>query len=226
MIRACMVGLLIVVFATSAALAGSASKTGAYTEPKKGPGSEPSGIRYDWWYNTGGVLDFVPDLGGSHDGWGEWFITTVYNDSGDDLILVEFGFPCGGPPTETYGWIVWLDMGGYVPPGGNAYTAEYYGPFTPVDPDPETLPPTTYTYVDVSSEMIVVPAGTYFCFGYDNTGMGGQTSYNGVQTWAWYSGYWDPDVGWGRTAILQVKANFYGTAVDESTWGAIKGLFR
>ena len=226
MVRACMVCVLILAFAASAAFGGSPSKTGSSIEVKKGPGSEPSGIRYDWWYNTGGVLDFVPDLGGSYDGWGEWFITTAYNDSGDDLVLVELGFPCAGPPTETYGWIVWLDMGGYVPPGGNAYTAEYYGSFTPVDPDPATWPPTTYTYVDVSSEMIVVPTGTYFCFGYDNTGMGGQTSYNGVQTWAWYGGYWDPDMSWGRTAILQVKANFYGTSVDESTWGAIKGLFR
>jgi hypothetical protein len=226
MVKTCTIALLILAIAAASALGGSASKTGAGVEPKTGPASDPSTIRYDWAYNTGGGLDFVPDLGGSNDGWGEWFITTAYNNSGEDLLLVEFGFPCAGPATETYGWIVWLDMAGYVAPGGGAYTAEYWGSFTPLDPDPETWPPTTYTYVDVSTEGIVVPDGTYFCFGYDNTGMGGQTSYNGVETWAWYGGYWDPDVSWGRTAILQVKANFHGTPVDESTWGAIKGLYR
>jgi hypothetical protein len=117
-------------------------------------------------------------------------------------------------------------MGGYFPPGGGPYTAQYWGSFTPEDPDPETWPPTTYTYVDISGAGIIVPAGTYFCFGYDNTGMGGQTAFNGVETWAWYGGFWDPDVGWGRTAVLQVKGNYYGTPVDETTWGVVKALYR
>ncbi len=203
------------------------SKTGEPVDiiPPDVPG-EPSTVRADWEYNTGGSMDFVPDTGGSYDGWGEWFITTAYNDSGQDLVLQEFGWPCCGPPTETYGWVVWLDMGGYNPPVGDAYTAEYYGPYTPVDPAPDTFPPTVYTYIDVSGEGIVVPANTYFCFGYDNTGNGGQTSYNGVQTWAWYSGMWDPDESWGRTAILQVKANYSGgTPTELSTWGRVKALF-
>jgi hypothetical protein len=203
----------------------SANKDGSFTKPRPVAPTEPSTIRYDFQYNTGGILDFVPDTGGSSDGWGEWFITTVYNDSGMDLILVEFGFPCCGPPTEAYGWVVWTDMGGYVAPGGNAYSAEHYGSFTPVDPDPSTFPPTTYTYVDVSAKGIIIPDGTYFCFGYDNTGTGGQTVFNGVNTWAWYEGWWDPDESWGRTAILQVKANYSGTPVTESTWGALKSLF-
>ena len=203
----------------------SASKDGTPVKLRLAPPSEPSGIRYDFAYNTGGALDFVPTTGGSSDGWGEWFITTVYNNTGQDLILVEFGFPCCGPPTETYGWIVWTGMGGYVPPGGNAYSAEYYGPFTPLDPDPTTFPPTTYTYVDVSLENVIIAADTYFCFGYDNTGTGGQITFNGVDTWAWWEGGWDPDQSWGRTAILQVKANYHGTPVNETTWGAIKSLF-
>jgi hypothetical protein len=77
----------------------------------------------------------------------------------------------------------------------------------------------------VSAAGIVIPDGTYFCFGYDNTGTGGQTTFNGVDTWAWYNAYWDPDQDWGRTAILQVKANYFGTPVSETTWGAIKSLF-
>jgi hypothetical protein len=194
-------------------------------KPRPGPLSEPSSIRFDFGYNTGGPLDFVPDSGGSYDGWGEWFITTVYNGTGNDLILVELGFPCAGPATGTYGWVVWTNMGGYVSPGGDATSAEHYGSFVPLDPDPNTWPPTTYTYVDVSAEGIIIPDGTYFCFGYDNTGMGGQTGFNGVLTWAWYEAWWDPDESWGRTAILQVKANYFGTPVAESTWGAIKSMF-
>jgi len=204
----------------------TACKDGTPAKLIAAPPTEPSTIRYDFAYNTGGALDFVPTTGGSYDGWGEWFITTVYNNTGQDLVLVEFGFPCCGPPTEPYGWLVWTDMGGYVPPGGNAYSAEYYGSFTPVDSNPSTFPPTTYTYIDVSLENIIIADGTYFCFGYDNTGNGGQTTFNGVDTWAWWYAAWDPDQDWGRTAIHQVKANYFGTPVEDSTWGAIKSLFK
>lgn len=226
MLTRLLLTVMIVALIVSPAVAEtSAYKDGSWTKPRPGPPSEPSGIRYDFAYNTGGVLDFVPDLGGFSDGWGEWFITTVYNGTGNNLILVEFGFPCCGPPTGSHGWVVWTDMGGLVPPGGDAFTAEYFGAFTPVDPDPATFPPTTYTYVDVSLEGIVIPADTFFTFGFDNTGNGGQTGFNGVDTWAWYNAYWDPDQDWGRTAILQVKANYFGTPVLASSWGAIKSLF-
>ena len=113
-----------------------------------------------------------------------------------------------------------------MPPSGPASTAEYYGTFTPVDPGPGTLPPTVYTYVDVSSWGIAVPDGAYLCWGYDNTDTGGQTTYNGVTTWAWYSGIWDPDPPYGRTAILQVKGSFGPIANEQTTWGQIKDLYR
>jgi hypothetical protein len=208
------------------ALGGIVSKDGTKAKMLQGPPSVPSEIRYDFVYNTGGVMDFVPDSGGSSDGWGEWFITTVHNNTPNDLTLVELGFPCAGPPTGTYGWVVWTNMAGLVPPVGDATTAEYFGSFVPVDPNPETWPPTTYTYVDVSFKGIIIDEGSYFCFGYDNAGMGGQTAFNGVDTWAWYSGYWDSDQDWGRTAILQVKANYHGTPTEEAAWSSIKALFR
>jgi hypothetical protein len=226
MLRKLLLPIAVVAVVGSPAFGASAHKDGTPT-PTQAP-SVPSteGGAADWEYNTGGSIDFVPTTGGSATGWGEWFIGTVLNDSGQDVTLTEFGFPCSGPATGTYGWIVWTNMGGYVPPAGQASSAEYYGSFTPVDPDPATFPPTVYTYVDVSSQNIVIPAGSYFCFGYDVTGNGGQTSYNGVDTWAWYSGIWDPDVNYGRTAILQVKGNFGATPVINSTWGAVKGLYR
>jgi hypothetical protein len=208
------------------ALANTASKDGAAVAPKPGQPNHPSSVRTDWEYNTGGAIDFVPDLGGSHDGWGEWFITSVQNTTGQDIYLTEFGFPCGGPPTETYGWLVWVGTNPVSPPPGNAYTAEFFGPFTPTDPDPEVFPPTIYSYIDISEEMIVIPDGVWFVFGYDVTGHGGQTSFNGVETWAWYSAMWDPDVGWGRTAILQVKASFEPPIANvPETWGNIKIMY-
>ena len=178
----------------------------------------------DFEYNTGGAMGTVPTLGGSFDGWGEWFITSVLNDTGHDLVLTELGFPCGGPATGDYGWVVWTDVGGLVAPTGEASSADYYGAFTPTSPDPSTIPPTTYSYIDVSAEDIVIADGAYFCFGYDNTGIGGQVDDNGVLTWSWYEGAWDSDNAWGRTDIMEVSAN-YDTALSRNSWGSIKTSF-
>jgi hypothetical protein len=166
----------------------------------------------DWEWNSGGTIDIVPTLGGSASGWGTYFITTVENDTGENILLTEFGFPCGGPGTVD--WILWYDVGGINPPSGGAGTADETGEFDPVSDDPDQFPPTTYTYVDLTGENLLIEDGAFVCFGYENPGMGGQISYNGTQTWAWYSGYWDPDQDWGRTAILQIKGN-YGEPDEE-----------
>jgi len=198
--------------------------TDVQIKPAQAPAQESS--RDDWLYNTGGSEGFIPDSQGSFDGWGEWFITTVHNNTGEDLYLTELGFPCSGPTTGEFGWLVWTAVGGPVAPAGPANTANFYGAFSPVEPDP-AVNPVVYTFVDISEENIVIPDGQYFCFGYDNTGLGGQTTANGVETWAWYGGMWDPDSGWGRTAIMQVKANFDGPVAEEDvTFGQVKSLFR
>jgi len=220
--------VIVGVVAVAPAFAQTAQKDGGYT-PYESPWGfgDPSPVVADWEYNTGGVIDYPPTTGGSATGWGEWFIGTVLNDSGQDLMLTEFGFPCSGPPTGPYGWILWYDMGGYVPPAGPAASADAYGAFTPVDPNPDTFPPVVYTYIDVSGDNLAIGAGTYFCFGYDNTGTGGQTEFNGVQTWAWYTGVWDPDINYGRTAILQVKGDYGSpTPTNSTTWGAVKALYK
>jgi len=208
----------------SSALALTGSKDGSLVSLNPGDANAPSGVRADFEFNTGGSIDFVPTTGGSFDGWGEYFITTIENNAGADLELAELGFPCCGPETAAYGWLVWVgDMGGMVPPMGDALTADFYGAFAPVDPAPDTFPPTVYTYLPMSG--ITIAAGHFFTVGYDVTGNGGQTDANGYETWAWYGGAWDADSGWGRTAIIQVKGNTGGTATDSGTWGGIKAMF-
>ncbi len=173
----------------------------------------------DFEYNSGGAMGTAPTAGGSSDGWGEWFIVPILNDSGQELTLTELGFPCGGPATGAYGWVVWTDVGGLTPPSGEASTADYFGAFTPVESDPTLY--NTYTFIDVTSENVVIADGAYFCVGYDNTGIGGQVDFNGTDTWAWYEGAWDGDQAWARTAVIEVSASFV-QALDQHTWGAIK----
>ena len=157
----------------------------------------------DFEYSTGGAMGTPATTGGSNDGWGEWFITSVENNTGLDLILTQLAFPCCGDASDSYGWIIWTDVGSLVAPAGDVNTCDYYGVYTPADPD-STFPPDTYTYVDVSSSSIIIPAGNFFCFGYDNTQIGGQVDFNGVDTWSWYENAWDPDQGWSRTALIEV----------------------
>lgn len=179
----------------------------------------------DWEWNSGGTIDITPTLGGSDDGWGSYFITTVENDTGNDVMLTEFGFPRGGPGIVE--WVLWYDVGGINPPSGDYTTADESGDFDPVSDDPDEFPPTTYTYVDISDEELIVEDGWYLCFGYENPGMGGQISYNGTQTWSWYYGAWDPDQNWERTAILQVKGNYYPpVSVQPISLGKVKATFK
>ena len=180
-------------------------------------------VAEDFEYSTGGSMGTPATTGGSNTGWGEWFITSVLNDAGQDITLTQIAFPCCGDASGLYGWVVWTDVGGLVAPAGDVSTCDYYGSYVPADPD-STFPPDTYTYVDLSSENIIIADGDYFCFGYDNTQIGGQIGANGNETWSWYNNMWDPDSGWGRTALLEVYAN-YTIALEHDTWGAIKSSF-
>jgi hypothetical protein len=222
--RKLLVLVALLVTSASPALAASASKDGTPASLKPALPGAASAVRADFEYNTGGAIDFVPEMGGSSTGWAEWAIAFVTNNSGSDLSLMELGWPCSGPTSGPYGWLVWTNQ---PSPPGPADSAEYFGPFTPADPDPASLPPTTYTYIDVSAFGIPWPDGTTICIGYDNTGMEGMTAYNGVETYGWYGGIWDADSAYGRTAILQVKANISGgTPTWQSTWGKVKALYR
>jgi hypothetical protein len=181
-----------------------------------------SGFGEDFEYNTGGVIDYVADLSGSSTGWGEWFITSVFNDTGHDLILIEFGFPCCGVETGDFGWVIWEDMPDTGPPSGIPESCDYHGSFTPVEgPGGD---PSVYTYFNVSDQTIIMQDQTQFIFGYQNTDLGGQTPFNGTETWSWHSSIWASDEDHYRTAVIQVKAN-YNNALETTTWGEIKNIF-
>ncbi len=222
--RQLLVVLAVLGLAVAPALGDSASKDGTYTPYEQPANNVPTSTRADYEYNTGGPINCVPTTGGSATGWASFFITVLQNTTGHDMCLQELGFPCGGPPVS-WGWVVWTNLPGMNPPAGDPYSANFHGGFTPVDPNPGSFPPTIYTYIDVSSQGIVIGNGTYWAFGYENPGMGGQVNFNGVTTYGWWSGMWDPDSGWGRTAVLQVFANYGISPVEDSTWGQIKALF-
>jgi hypothetical protein len=176
----------------------------------------------DFEYNSGGYLGYQADLFGSSTGWGQWFVTTVQNPFTEPIQIVEFGFPCCGPATGEFGWVVWV-VGGVTPPPGSPTTADFHGAFTPGQGS--SGDPSVYTYVDVSYCSVIIPAGAWFCFGFQNTAYGGQTPYNGVATWSWDEATWIGDAQYYRTAVLQVKADI-ADALPGSTWAAIKSWGR
>jgi len=181
---------------------------------------------FDVEYNTSGTLGTLPTYVGSSDGWGEYFIVPLQNTTGQALLLKELRFPCCGPATSGYGWVVWDDVGDTVTvPAGDATTADYYGASTPVIASGSSAADITqYTIVDVSASNVVIPVDACWCFGYDNTQLGGQVAFNGVITYGWYEGSWDSDQPWGRTALLEFAAD-YAAALESASWGEIKTLF-
>ena len=194
--------IIVMVLAVSVANAGVVGKDGSALPDNPSPvGNIESPLQAAWEWSTAGSMDFVPTTGGSFDGWGSHFLATTANTSGQDMRILEFGFPCAGDIAGQ--WLVWL--GATMPP--DTSNPDFSGAFTATDPDPLTFPPTVYTYVDVSGANVVVPAGETIWFAYVNPGVGGQIDFNGVDTWAWYAGAWDGDQAWGRTAVMQLKAD-------------------
>lgn len=194
--------ILVMVAAVSVANAGVVGKDGStLPDSQNPPANIQSPLQAAWEWSTAGSMDFVPTTGGSFDGWGSHFLATTVNTSGQDMRILEFGFPCAGDIAGQ--WLVWIQA--TMPPDYS--NPDFTGAFTATDPDPLTFPPTVYTYVDVTGANVVVPAGETIWFAYVNPGVGGQIDFNGVDTWAWYAGAWDGDQAWGRTAVMQLKAD-------------------
>jgi hypothetical protein len=218
-----LLGVLALIALPALAADGIVGKNGETAPLSDIPAQPSEGSRdYTVFYNTGGALDTPATTGGSDTGWGPYFIATWVNDTGEDILLVEFGWPCNGTGDQKH-WYYWLSE--TLP--GPISTAHASGMYTIADPV-YSQPPTVYSYVDVESVGLVVPAGARIYWGYElpTPGLGGQLTYNGVVTWAWYGGTWDPDEAWGRTALLQLKGRSLIISTENSTLSQVKGLFR
>ncbi|MEZ4388207.1 MAG: FlgD immunoglobulin-like domain containing protein [Candidatus Krumholzibacteriia bacterium] len=174
-----------------------------------------SALAADVEFSTTGAMDTPATLGGDRDGWGTDFITRWDNQTGRDVTIEEFGWPCGGWWSQF--WYVWITD--TLPE--DPYTLEFHGSFVAASEDDTEWPPSLYTYVDVSGEGLVVPAGASMYFGYGNPGMGGQIGFNGVQTYSWLDDAWDMDGDFGRTAVMQFRGSFGTVAVDRRTPGPL-----
>jgi hypothetical protein len=159
-------------------------------------------LAFDVEYSTAGAMDAPATQGGDVDGWGTDFLARWVNTTGRDVLLEEFGWPCGGWWAQS--WFVWIQAD--LPPGPWGF--QHYGSFVPTLEDDTLYPPNLYTYVDVADRGIVVPAGAAMLFGYSNPGMAGQILHNGVDTWSWMDGQWDNDGAYNRTTIMQFRGSF------------------
>ncbi|PID80804.1 hypothetical protein CSA17_02135 [bacterium DOLJORAL78_65_58] len=153
-------------------------------------------------YSTAGAMDTPATDGGDWENWGTDFVTRWDNDTGHDVRLDEFAWPCGGVWAQF--WFVWIRD--TLPEG--PFNFDYYGSFLPASQNGYQYPPSSYTYIDVSDEGVIVPAGATMMFGYSNPGMAGQIQDNGVTTWSYYNDQWDDDSAFGRTTIMQFKGSF------------------
>lgn len=216
---------LVAILALVAGPAWAVTKDGSADGPNVAstPGT-PSQLRAVLEFNTGGAIGTLPTSGGSPTAWASAEVGQATNTSGQDLCVVELGFPCSGTTTSAYGWVVWTNQTPGVAPGPMT-SAPHHGQFTPVDP--VGLPPVTYTYIPLADLGVINwPAGTTVTFGLENTGYIGLIAYTGNLTWGWYLGAWDPDANYGYTCVMQIKGDpCGGTPVDETTWGRVKNLF-
>ncbi|MBN2170692.1 MAG: hypothetical protein JW819_05140 [Candidatus Krumholzibacteriota bacterium] len=223
MLRKLLIAAAILALALPA-LAATASKDGTPIDVTA-TGVQGFSVREDFEYNTGGAIDIVCTTSGSEDGWAWYILHVLTNTTGFDLAVTELAFPCNlgdGGVTMPVEWVIYA--GSALP--GDPYTTAwtYSGDFDPVDTS-GTFPATVYTYIDVSAAGIVIPNGASVVWGYENPGLCGQVSYNGVETFGWYSGMWESDVSWGRTAVMQVKANYVGTPTQDASISAVKALY-
>ncbi len=181
----------------------TASKDGTPIAWNPGEITEPASRRSNFEYSTCGEIWCIPTLGGSQSGWAGWSIAHLWFEL--DTVLDHLDVPVCGPPTGSYGWVLWLDTP--FPPPDGPWSAQYHGEFVPWCADPWTYPPTQYT--DVHLPWICVPAGSSVVFGFENTGMQGMIPFNGIETFGWWNGQWTSDAHYGRTTVIQVRGEAY-----------------
>jgi len=216
--------LLLLALTSSSAIAadGVTGKNGETTPMSDRGATQPVSrdVRTDVEYSTTGTMDTPATLGGDREGWGTDFITRWTNDTGNDVAITEFGWPCGGFWSQF--WYVWISDTMPADP----YTLEFFGSFVATSEDDLEWPPSQYTYIDMTDEGIIIPEGATMYFGYGNPGMGGQIAFNGVETYSWLEDVWDMDGDFGRTAVMQFRGEFASVPVEGQTLTGVKGLFR
>ncbi len=166
--------------------------------------SEAWGDRFDFEYNTSGVLDQ------KHDSWmgGDYIVATIENKSGQWLRLRELSLPLGVDTRLDSEWIVFLNVPSGDPPG-NPEFADYSGTF-----DPDTPPP-AYTDIDLYPHGILVEPGTAFSVGIRSAYIPYDLYVGTVKaTFSAYTFRWIPR-GWESlegvhavTALIQVYADY------------------
>jgi len=180
----------------------------------------PSSVRAMVEYNTAGAMDTPATAAGDRDGWGTEFITRWDNTTGEDITIIELGWPCGGWWSNF--WYVWITTEMPADP----YTLEHFGSFVAAVEDDTEYPPSQYTYIDMTDEGIIIPAGASMYFGYGNPGLAGQVYGASAETFSWYEDGWDSDNGFGRTTILQFKGDPSPVPTRSESFDGVKALYR
>lgn len=229
MLKKLVVALAVLALAAPA-FALVASKDGAVvTTPNGSPVEQPLGDRADVEYNTGGAMFTPATANGTASGWCYYAVSVYTNTAAQDLELLELGFPTNEYSTDPIvmpvEWNIDLnnsDIYSIVDP--YTHTWDGVGTFYPTGVI-DTSPPTVYSVIDIDANDLVLPAGAAMVFGYENAGLCGQISYNGVETIGWYVSYWDSDVAYGRTALMQFTGDYLTTATEAATLSQVKSLY-
>ncbi len=229
MLRKLVVALAVLAIAAPA-FAFVASKDGSVViTPNGSPVDQPLGDRADVEFNTGGAMLTAATTAGNASGWSYYTVHVYTNAAAQDIKLLELGFPTNensaDPIAMPVEWNIDLNNGDYMAVI-NPYTHAWdgVGTFYPTGVA-DTSPPAVYSLIDVAANNLVLPAGASMVWGYENAGLCGQISYNGVETIGWYVSFWDPDGPYGRTGLQQFTADYLTTAAEDASLSQVKSLY-
>jgi hypothetical protein len=194
------------------------------------PVTVTGGDRADVEFNTGGVMNYVPEALGSATGWAYFSAHIFTNGAAQDLALTELAFPTCENSTDPIDmpvdWFVEMgatDVNVIVDPWTHAYT--FQGLFTPTNLMDSTADMLVYDAVDVTAENIVLAAGETMIWGYENAGLQGMTAAPVEVTYGFWVSFWDDDSAYGRTALMQLMGDYVTTATEEASLSQIKALY-
>lgn len=162
-----------------------------------------SGDRFDYEYNTTGIIDEAPTHISTPPIY-SYVTACIENDTGEWLRLRHMSFPASqimrGPDWR---WGIWTEMGVSGPPSGPPASADIIGFFPP---------PTdifTYTVIPLNAYEIIIPPGEFFSVGYGcDMGHAGLYKVPSADTYRWDGKTWTSVEGEGYTVVLQVMADF------------------